>query len=611
MAGSGNNLHIQLDETPFQLAQSTTGGLFATYDIDANALTLTKSTAAVSYAEPTFTLSDNVKTLNVNGATINAITTFPKLTAINVNEGATVTGAINAGSPGVTANVTGSGSIGGSTIGGNITATGNIEIKEKCDATAAAITSTGGNVTLNNSNVLKYNNNVSAKKDFSISGGSRATTVSVGRDATINIGAEDMAVSTKLAYTGDGKLNLFNGYVWEVDAANKTVGLYHGEKAGFTAIGKLSNGAKFAAKNVSIWNGNQPGYANFDTGGLNLTDKGTANQVWTATQLGRQLFTVASFNLMTDVDLDNKDWAGIVNNAAYTITGNGHTVSKVNLVGQQEGTGSKNPWRAGFIAHSEANITVNGLTLNGVKTTIKQLDESKLYLEGVGGLVGKVSSLTATATFKLVNVKLAADYFGSMSGTENKEAKYIGGFIGQTNAPTTDIIGCTVDLTGAILSGYYSLGGFIGQSRNAVNFMNDPHVGDTPETKCAVTGLTQMWVSNLDTSADNDVYQGQTGYYVGSAESTSFVTIEGAADVNPTFTVKGKVNLNKAFDVKTVSGVTYMFKYSAGDQSLIGQSGYTAARIATINGKTYTSKLSNSGSTPDNILYNVTVTEYQ
>ena len=628
MGGSGNNLHIQLDETPFQIAQEN-GKLFATYEIDANALTLTSSTlTATVYTEGNFTPTANVKTLNVNGCTLDAIGgKFTALTAVNVNDGATVSGAITANTPG--AAVTGSGAIAGSKIVGGITAAGDIVIKEKCDATGGAINSTNGNVTISNSSAFTYGSTVTAKKAASISGKTQVdgkitcgtfsvtenaytTDVDVNGDATINIGYEGMAVKNTLKYTANGKFNLFNGYVWKVDANGKAVGLYHGETAGFTAIGLVSNGAQFAAKNTSIWNGQQPGFANFETGGLNLTD---GADVYTATQLGWQLKTPKTFNLQTDANLDNKDWAGIViptTAPAYDITGNGHTVSNINLVGQFEG----NAMRAGFINRTEKAITVTGLTLNGVKTTIKQLDTStSKYLEGVGGLIGKVSSTAGTATLTLVNVKLAADYFGSLSGVKNITARCIGGLIGQTNSKTT-IMGCTADLTGAMLSGHYSLGGFIGQigsgsSTQAVDIMTIPEVGDNPETKCAVIGLTQMWVSNLDTKMDNDEKQGKTGYYIGSFEKNSTITIQDAADVNPTFTVKGMANLNKAFEVYNPGSGPKMYKYSAGAQSLIGQSGFTSPVTATINGKTYTSNLSNSGSTPDNILYNVTVTEYQ
>ena len=645
-AAVAGDIDVQLDETPFVLAQQN-GAFFVTSTIDANALTLAGAlnTATTAYTEsPALVLSDNVKTLNIaDQATINAVTVntnYPKLETINVIGNGQVLGAINATGIATEINADGESRV---ALGGAVTTKGDINISEKAEwagaltssagninidvaytapaTNAQNITATLGNVSINSEdNKLTVSGAVNAGKDVALSGKtgvtgaitagqdfsvieeSSADIVSVKRDATIDIDGEAEAITTSLTYTGNGKLNLFSGYVNTVVDGGKTVKLYHGEKAAFTAIGTLTSTGKFEAQNVSKWNGKQIGGAFAATYALETS----GSNVWTASQLGYQLTTAANFTLKSDIDLDNKNWAGIAPAAAYIINGDYHTISNINLV-------NANPTSkfAGFIARNIAATTIDNLSFDAVKTTINQL-QTPTILAGVGAVIGNAG---AAVTLTNVDVKLAAGYFGSMNGNKNVTANNIGGVIGDVTGAAT-LTGVTVDATNAILAGHHSMGGFIGNAQNTV-WINahgyvDPTSGDWVEKNSSVTGLTKMQVTllNLGTNG-NDPKQGMTGYYIGSANLANAITIEGADDVNPTFTVGGLVDLSKAF---TVSGglPATMNLYSAGAQSLIGQSGFVAgAGTTTINGSVYGVHVTTSASTPNNVLYKVTVTTYQ
>ena len=629
-SASAVDLDVDLDSTPF--CYKSAGANTAALDIDATELVL-DGTAAATYQEANLTLSSNVKTLTVAAnSTIDALTVkndaLKSLTAVNVL--GKVTGAIDATDLACNVTATEEGKIGGAT-----TTKGNINISKK--ATWGAALTAGGNITIDvayasattASYEIKADGNVSitstgkeltiaeaitgkdvtlakkvkagdsskkvtATQDLSVSDDSHIVGgADVKRNATINVNTTasgDDAVGGTLKFTGSGNLNLTQGLINIVDANNQTVGLYHGENAAYTAIGTLSNGSKFSAKNTSKWNGAT------DLGKYQVT---VTDQIWTASQLGYQLTSAADFTLQSDIDLDNKNWTGIAPTAAYTISGNGHKISNINLVGNA-GTTSE---YAGFIGYPSDNVTISGFNFDGVKTTLKQNAEGSNII-GVGAVIGKTGK---TATLTNVDVKLATGYFGSLNGTANEKISGVGGVIGFTGASSeVTLKGVAVDVNGATFAGWYGLGGLIGQASGNVTINKIAAVGDAPAKATSVTGLSEMEVTFLNTDAyDNDNNQGMTGYFIGTAVLSKSIIISDVADINPTFTVGGKANLAKAFNV---SG-SKMYTYSKGAQSLIGQSGFAAGK-ATINGTSYEVHMTDATTTPNNVLYKVTVTEY-
>ena len=628
-ASNSLDLNVLLDETPFTLVNNNNFG--TAVNVDATEMVIDGANA---YTEAKLKLSDNVKKLTVaNDASIDKLTVktnYKKLEEVNVL--GTVSGVIDATDIDTDVNASGTGTLANNVItkgdisisdnatfnnalltsqagdidievnsftmvpGATFTATlGSISIKSTIASTQPNDITAGKDVTL--AGEVAVSGAITAGQDFSIANKCTAANVDVKRDATINIEDEAVAVSETLKYNGAGKLNLFNGYVNTVDANNKAVGLYHGEKAGFTAIAVTSNDAKLAAKNASIWNGVQMKAALAPT-----YRKTTAGEIWTASQLGYALTLAPDFKLKSDIDLDNKDWKGIEHTGATVVEGNNYTISNINLVGVANGSNIS----AGFIAYANGAVTMSNINFSGVKTTMLELGKN---LSGVGAIIGEAK---ATATLSNVNVKLATGYFGSMDGMKNIGANCIGGAIGHATGDAT-FKAVNVDINGAILAGHYGLGGFIGKADAKVEILTRPELGTTPKLTSGVTGLNKFEVTKVDLgSYDNDTKQGMTGYYIGTVNlgsSSNIITIEEAANVAPTFTVS-RANLNVAFSVTGAKA----YYYSQADQTLIGQSGFTSAWTVakpTINGKVYQVYQSDAASIPVNQLYKVTVSTYQ
>ena len=661
--GGGVPMQVDLDSTPFQISgPGTTADINQLNKVDASAFTIDGGTwnYATTPGAGEFKLTNNVKTLTINpfalstapitidqyadnaagitdvyvygtsGDITNTNNAVTNVTVTGANWYAAQAGVISVGGnvtmSGDQAKNTGAITAGGTVTmsgkaisGGNITANGNVTISEDANGSAGNIVSHLGDISVQHntwSDAITYPllqtddwnaggsvtiagnveaTSVKSNANFTINDEAFAGTVTLKGDATISNTKEMEAIATSIEFKNDAKLNLNQGYVKEVITNNKKIGLYHGEDAAFTAIQKVT-GKNLSAKNISKWNGKQIGSA-FST--YALATHGTDKEAWTASQVGYQLTTPASFALMSDIDLDNKDWKGIMPTAAYDIDGKGKTIKNVNLVQNKDGS----MYVAGFIGLATAAVTANDLTLDGVKTSIKALGGAEL--KGVGGFIGKAK---ATATLSRVKVKLASGYFGSMDGTKNVNASNIGGVIGRAEGAVT-LKGVTADLTGAILSGHRSLGGFVGGAKDAVDILTDPENGDTPETACAVSGLSQMWVTLLDLGEyENDPEQASTGLYIGQADLTKNITIEDAADVNPSFTVGGKADESKAFVVVS----NKINQFSRGEQKLIGQSGYNIGTgKVKINEKVYCVK--KTGETfidGSGILYNVTVSNF-
>lgn len=648
-------LNVALDSTPFQISgKGNAGDIVSLENVDATAFTLD-----APYDNAEYTLTKNVKTITVNskittddivinntknagvtdvivngiaGDITNADNKVTNVTISGVDLAPAQAGAINVGGNVVmngtssntgTIDALGTVTMSGKAIAGdNITANGDVTISEDANGAAGnvvshfgnisvqhntwttAITypllqtddwSAGGSVSISGNTLAK---DVKSNADFSVSEQASAETVTLKGNATVNASKEMESVTKSITFKNNANLNLTQGYLAEVITSGKTIKLYHGENAAFTAIGKVDNADKLVAQNVSKWNGKKIGSTFAGNYALDVTNKAA----WTATQVGQQLETAASFQLRSNIDLDNKDWKGVnTGTAAYDINGLGHTISNVNLVGNNKETSTM----AGFVYNAADALTANDLTLNGVKTTIKAVSGAEL--KGVGGFVGVAD---AAVTLERVSIKLATGYFGSMDGTKNIKSYGIGGAIGIANDAAT-LKGVTVDASDAILSGYYGLGGFIGIAANTVDVLTDPELGDRPETACAVKGVKSFWVTQLNLgSFDNDPKQGMTGYYIGTVDLTKAVKIEDAADVKPTLTIGGKANEAKAFNVVTGSK---MQVFSRADQTLIGQSGFNVTTTnPEINGKTYSvKKTGESFIDGSGILYNVTVTAYQ
>lgn len=148
--------------------------------------------------------------------------------------------------------------------------------------------------------------------------------------------------------------------------------------------------------------------------------------------------------LMNDIDLDNKDWKGMVLGKTFTFDGNRHTISNVKVTsGILTENATNAPACAGLFGAMLAESTIKDLTVNKVVITAD--------VKYMGGLVGLNSEATC-ANCKVKNV--------TITGTSQK-SKRAGGLIGIISANTNRTIrNCTVE--GVSVTGAYGLGGLVG-----------------------------------------------------------------------------------------------------------------------------------------------------
>ena len=449
--------------------------------------------------------------------------------------------------------------------GDALVANGDISISQEANVPTGAITSNEGSITIDNAYTattsVTYGGNITAEKgivslnqvgdkktiftgvivanEFEMTGKTAAqntgNTVTAHGTATIDVDAQDGVCpavygSLILDNPTTNTLNLFQGYVFKVvNPADVETSLTFSSDATYTAIANVVNPDKLIPTNVSKWNGDYKieAYSYFGTAGYNH-DNG---RIWTATQLG-YMNTTALYNytvgghpleIRNNIDLDNQKWPGIMatSNLDIIINGNGKTISNLNLIGNS----SVSVKFAGFYNTCYGGLTVNDLTFDGVKTTIAGVSGG-VYEHGIGAIVGRAEG---TATLTRVNVKLVGDNFGAAYPVKNAQTNYVGGLIGVA-VGNASLIGSQVDATGAILTGYKSLGGFIGKSMGDVTIRMAEEDFDKgiPEAYPTVTGL-KFYVTYDATKAisgeKNDQFQGSTGWFIGSINYKKNLTI--------------------------------------------------------------------------------------
>ena len=379
-----------------------------------------------------------------------------------------------------------------------------------------------------------------ADHDYAMEGKSRANFVQAGRNATVSVDPQDglcEAIETLVFYkntdtTNPGNaLNLNEGYITqlinaEVDWSTGSpvlsdpimVNLVHGQAAAYTAIAKVSNPDFLVADNTkgdnwSKWNGQQ-----IPASLMRKYVPYNEDNLWTASMLAAQVPEVSTNNaiLRSDIDLDNKNWAGIttLKDWPYTFAGNNHTVKNLVIVSPDNQT-------AGFINRANNTVAVSNLTLDNVTSKIARTSNGAVSY-GTGAVIGRADK---AATLERVKVKLGAGKFGS-DGAYNLKSANIGGAMGAAMAGAT-LSGVQVDAKDATLAGYYGIGGLIGKSKgNVVIDKNCPNAEIdlmAPEVKDL-----KIEVTYVETSTASDLNQGKTGLYIGTAE---FITSEGTPAV--------------------------------------------------------------------------------
>jgi hypothetical protein len=419
---------------------------------------------------------------------------------------------------------------------------------------------------------------VVADRDFEISGESTAYNVKVGQTATVSVDPRDgncEAILNELIFWNnvnadhdvkDGNtLKLFEGYVGKIingtEEAPVDVNLYHKKQEGaFAAIGEVKNPENITVKNGSYWNGKQIPAA--------LKTKYVKNDpnIWTATELAAQTTGITTVEpvLRSSISLESLPWEGITAGSNYSFNGNGKKIVGLNIVGKKSDAGF------GFVNTVGKNLTVSDLLLDGVHSTIANIPTG---LSNVGAVAGKVEN-TATLT----RVRVVLDGVLGSNGTNNKTALAIGGVIGNTYKAEFNGIrvrGKNGEKSGS-LAGYAGIGGMIGKLNGSANIKNAPADNDHDAMTTYVKDLA-INVTYCATPANgkvNDLEQGKTGLYVGTADLTdenTSIVIDTADDAMAAWTLTGAKE-DKCF-FNEGNNAARVFVRSE-HQKMIGQSGF-------------------------------------
>lgn len=529
-----------------------------------------------------------------------------------------------------------------------------------------------------------------ADHNYAMQGKSRANFVSAGYNATVSVDPQDglcEAIETlnffenKNNAEGNNGNTLFltEGYIGTVINAPIVfagftedepqfeagepfeVKLQHGAKPAYAAIREVIAPDFLVATNESKWNGKLMPTAMRNKYVATGSDPAKPD-LWTASELAEQTVQVTTLNakLRSDIDLGaTNEWPGITTNqgewANYTFDGLGHTVKNVTII-------SKDKKTAGFIDHAYGTLGVSNLTLDNVTTKIARNSTDEVSY-GTGAVVGRAEK---AAKLERVKVTLGTGNFGS-DGTNNKKSSNIGGALGAALGNAI-LSGVQVDATKATITGYHSLGGFIGKAKANVTIEKNGPVGDLDEILPSVTGLKIQvtYVKNADDETANDLNQMKHGLYIGSADfvagtdgtpavyykdhkeykdnggtlekaqydalpaddpqriktpavpgtDASTIIIKNAQEASTAYTVTetldGCTLINKVFYHLQREGetLTSTYKFAKGDQTMIGFCGKEVVnpRAIMINGLPYWIKIQGRNGTADieNILYKFT-----
>ena len=296
----------------------------------------------------------------------------------------------------------------------------------------------------------------------------------------------------------------------------------------------------------------------------------SAYTVYTAAQLAYFQSTTwtpadVTINLLTDVDLDGKNWAGINNTAKSVTIDATDTHFGTNLAGTSEfhsiinldltkgvnviadaNTAALTKTGLGLISVAKDVTISTGLNISTVNCVLhKYYDKgdqatSGTYdfaIHGIGSLVGN-----ATGDVSLTNVKvmLAGNKFGY--GVSGSKGTYIGGIVGKADGAIT-ITKSEVNMTpgsNTMICGYYNLGGIVGgESANDKDIV----IGNsTAGNVCTVTigGFTVDY--NNGKTIDKNM--GRVGGFIGSAGSMTANNVYWNGDLTAAVTLYGTATVN-------------------------------------------------------------------
>lgn len=433
-------------------------GAFAVTNVDGN-ITKLDASAASGYTVTTFkgTITDLVYggtgAVTITGSGDNAKFGTGS-DAANIKGGNITVSAVKAGN--FTQKGTGTLSISNSTLGEvkQDLASGNLTLD---NVTATSVTTSNAAVEIKN----KSNVTTLTAKDgkLTVTNSTLGTATNAKGVATL----DNVVVNTSYTQSNSDKLTLKNNYGKTIKKVSLTGGAMDYEDTFITELANTST--------KSTITGTKRSGIGTATGSLEpKTDKWDGSVCATVTD---NIYTSASMAKLKDktttdavklyLDLD-------MNKSAQTMT-----AAKVSSFDGQNHKIENAKTATGIFA--DGGISVENLTLKNCEATAKA---------NAGILVGTV---TGSSTFKKVTVEGASvgtstDYAGN--------AVNVGGFVGNVNASSKDVIFQNCQVKSTTLKGHYYMGGFIGIVTAAANVkFQDKNGGkNDTESSCIANSLT-------------------------------------------------------------------------------------------------------------------------
>ena len=169
---------------------------------------------------------------------------------------------------------------------------------------------------------------------------------------------------------------------------------------------------------------------------------------WAALNKGESTYTWVSsdntINLYTDIDLKNEPWIPLGRgNRKFNFKGNGFTISNLYI----NASSLTDDYGAGFYTFVDKDITVQGLTIDGVTIDYREPGAKDINCGAIAGMLGEGSIIDCHVTGKV---------------TLRSQRYYVGGIVGEVHGGK--VHACTVapDLSSVILG--QNTGGIVGRS---------------------------------------------------------------------------------------------------------------------------------------------------
>ena len=222
--------------------------------------------------------------------------------------------------------------------------------------------------------------------------------------------------------------------------------------------------------------------------------RNVSGNIYTAAQLaGLQTATTENtITLMTDINLNNKSFAGIKQGAMTTFDGANFTISNLSL---------KDVDQIGLFATAgTSDLTIQNLTLNIVKFA------STGNKNCIGALVGEFNGGSLTVDNVTVEgVAISSTDADATKSKSNSIAALVGKFTGN------DLKFKNANIVGTAITGNSSLAGFVGNlvSSNDVEF-----------DACTLSGLSISVQGTIPESDNATAAAGRVGYLIGGVSGT-------------------------------------------------------------------------------------------